>query len=54
MSDEILQLNENLLKHDSKDLVWSSVEETLNALIDKEVDELVNVEKYESSFEYQK
>ena len=42
MSDNIIQLNEDLIKHDLKDLVRSSVEETLNALLDKEADELVN------------
>ena len=35
MSDKIIQLNEDLIKHDLKDLVRSSVEETLNALLDK-------------------
>ena len=34
MSDKIIQLNEDLIKHDLKDLVRSSVEETLNALLD--------------------
>lgn len=34
MSDNIIQLNEDLIKHDLKDLVRSSVEETLNALLD--------------------
>ena len=43
MSDKIIQLNEDLIKHDLKDLVRNSVEETLNALLDKEADELVNV-----------
>lgn len=42
MSDKIIQLNEDLIKHDLKDLVRNSVEETLNALLDKEADELVN------------
>lgn len=44
MSDNIIQLNEDLIKHDLKDLVRSSVEETLNALLDKEADELVNAQ----------
>lgn len=35
MPDNIIQLNEDLIKHDSKDLVRSSVEETLNAGTDK-------------------
>lgn len=30
MSDNIIQLNEDLIKHDLKDLVRSSVEETLS------------------------
>ena len=47
MSDNIIQLNEALIKHDLKDLVRSSVEETLNALLDHEADELVNASKYE-------
>ena len=38
MSDNIIQLNEDLIKHDLKDLVRSSVEETLNALPDHEAD----------------
>ena len=44
MSYSIIQLNEDLIKHDLKDLVRSSVEETLNALLDKEADELVNAQ----------
>lgn len=47
ISDNIIQLNEDLKKHDLKDLVRSSVEETLNALLDREADELVNASKYE-------
>ena len=53
MSDNIIQLNEDLIKHDLKDLVRSSVEETLNALLDKEADELVNAQKYERSSDRQ-
>lgn len=49
MSDKIIQLNEDLIKHDLKALVRNSVEETLNALLDKEADELVDAEKYERS-----
>lgn len=44
MSDNIIQLNEDLIKHDLKDLVRSSVEETLNALLDHEADELVTLQ----------
>lgn len=53
MSDNIIQLNEELIKHDLKNLVRNSVEETLNALLDKEADELVNAQKYERSAERQ-
>lgn len=49
MSDNIIQLNEDLIKINLKDLAHSSVEETLNALLDHEADELVNAEKYEHS-----
>ena len=51
MSDNIIQLNEDLIKNNLKDLVRSSVEETLNALLDHEADELVNAGKYERSGE---
>ncbi|MDD3231249.1 MAG: IS256 family transposase [Oscillospiraceae bacterium] len=47
MSDNIIQLNEQLIKSELKELVRNSVEETLNALLDKEADELLNAEKYE-------
>lgn len=45
----MIQLNEDLIKQNLKDLVRSSVEETLNALLDKGADELVNIHKYERS-----
>ena len=47
MSDNIIQLNEDLIKNNLKDLVRNSVEETLNALLDHEADELVNADRYE-------
>ena len=53
MSDNIIQRNKDLIKHDLKNLVRSSVEEPLNALLDKEADELVNAGKYERSGECQ-
>jgi len=53
MSDNIIQLNEDLIKHDLKDLVRSSDEEMLKALLDKKTDELVNTKKYERSAERQ-
>ena len=36
MSDNIIQLNEAAIKGELKDLVKSSVEETLNALLEHE------------------
>ena len=53
MSDNIIQLNEDLIKYDLKDHVRSSVEETLSALLDKEADELVNAQKNDRSAERQ-
>lgn len=47
MSGNIIQLNEDLIKNNLKDLVRDSVEETLNALLDHEADELVRAGKYE-------
>ena len=41
MSETIIQLNEAAIKGELKDLVKNSVEETLNALLDHEADELV-------------
>ena len=51
MSEKIIQLNEELIKNNLKDLVRNSVEETLNALLDHEANELVNADKYERSGE---
>ncbi|WP_024296376.1 IS256 family transposase [Lacrimispora indolis] len=51
MSDNIIQLNQELIHNELKDLVRNSVEETLNALLDHEAEELVNAEKYERSGE---
>lgn len=47
MSDKIIQLNEQAIKTELKQLVQSCVEETLNTLLDKEADELLNAGKYE-------
>ena len=51
MSDNIIQLNQDLIHNELKELVRGSVEETLNALLDHEAEELVNAEKYERSGE---
>ena len=53
MSSNIIQLNEDLIKNNLKDLVRNSVEETLNALLDHEADELVRADKYQRSAERQ-
>jgi hypothetical protein len=42
MSDNIIQLNQELIHNELKDLVRNSIEETLNALLDREAEELVN------------
>lgn len=49
----MIQLNEDLIKNNLKDLVRNSVEETLNALLDHEADELVRADKYQRSAERQ-
>jgi transposase-like protein len=46
MSGQIIQLNEQAIKTELKDLVRQSVEETLNALLDKEAEELIGAGKY--------
>lgn len=46
-------LNPRFNKHDLKNLVRSNVKETLNALLDKEANELVNAQKYERSADRQ-
>ena len=46
MSDNIIQLNQELIHTELKDLVRNSVEETLNAMLDAEADRLVNAERY--------
>ena len=53
ISGNIIQLNEDLIKNNLKDLVRNSVEETLNALPDHEADELVRADKYQRSAERQ-
>lgn len=53
MSNNIIQLNQDLIHNELRDLVKNSVEETLNALLDKEADVLVNAEKYERNAERQ-
>ena len=46
MSGNIIQLDQNAIHTELKDLVKNSVEETLNAMLDAEADRLVNAERY--------
>ena len=46
MSKNIIQLNQDLIHNELKDLVKNSVEETLNARLDAEADKLVNADRY--------
>lgn len=47
MSNKIIQLNEEIIKGELKELVRSSVEETLNNLLDQEAKDLTQAAKYE-------
>jgi transposase-like protein len=47
MSKEIIQLNEEIIKVELKELVRNSVAETLNKLLDQEAKELTGAAKYE-------
>lgn len=47
MSESIIQLNEETVKREINELVRTSLEETLNGLLDKEADELTSAAKYE-------
>ena len=47
MSNEIVQLNEQVIRTELKELVRQSVEEVLNGLLDAEADLLTNARKYE-------
>lgn len=53
MSNNIIQLNEQVIKTEIKDLVRNSIEETLNNLLNQEADELLNASKYERTQERQ-
>lgn len=46
MSNDIIQIDKELIHSELKDLVKDSVEETLNAMLDAEADKLVNAERY--------
>ena len=49
MSEKIVQLNEEIIKGQIKELVRGSVEETLNELLEKEAESLTQATRYERS-----
>ena len=49
MSEKIVQLNDKVIKGQSKELVCGSVEETLNELLEKEAESLTQAARYERS-----
>ena len=44
---DIIQLNEGEVKSRLEKLVWKSVEDTLNKLLDAEADQITQAHKYE-------
>ena len=53
MFEKIVQLNEEIIKSELKELVRNSVEETLNGLLEQEAQQLTGAAKYERSAERQ-
>ena len=49
MSNNIIQLNKQVIKTEIKDSVRNTVEETLNELLNQEAEELLSASKYERS-----
>ena len=47
MSEKIVQLNEEVIKGQLKELVRGSVEETLNELLEREAEKLTQAVRYE-------
>jgi transposase-like protein len=47
MSEKIVQFNEGAIKNELRELVRTSVEETLNGLLDQEAEQLTGAAKYE-------
>ena len=50
MSEKIVQLNEEVIKGQIKELVRGSVEETLNELLEKEAESLTQAARYAVSY----
>ncbi len=49
MSEKIVQLNEEVIKRELKEMVRGSVEETLNELLEQEAEKLIQAARYERS-----
>ena len=49
MSEKIVQLNEEVIKGQLKELVRGSVEETLNELLEQEAEQVTQAARYERS-----
>ena len=49
MSEKIVQLNEEVIKGQLKEMVRGSVEETLNELLEQEAEKLTQAARYERS-----
>ena len=47
--EKVIQINEGTIRDHLGALVWSTVEETLNGMLDAEADRLCNAEKYRRS-----
>lgn len=52
MSEEIVQLGDEVIKGQLKELVRGSVEETLNELLEQETEKLTQAARYERSGHY--
>ncbi len=50
MSEKIIQLNEGIIKDELKELVRSSVEETLNGLLEKDVNDIIKIPNSDRDF----
>jgi transposase-like protein len=51
MSEKIIHLTEGAIKHELQELVRSSVEETLNKLLEQEASELLKAGRHEHTSE---
>ena len=51
MSDPIVTVDEETLKGDIRELVRKTVQDTINALLEEEADEMVGAERYERTAE---